>query len=128
LTTNRIGTFDEAFKSRIQLVLHYPALDMDGRWEVWRNFLQALSEGGEGINFEEINRKLDILARHNLNGWQIRNAINTARQLARYKEQTLPYAHVNQAVGVVNEFEKYITDVHGHGGDEYAREQDLRAE
>ena len=26
LTTNRIGTFDEAFKSRIQLALHYPPL------------------------------------------------------------------------------------------------------
>ena len=26
LTTNRVGTCDEAFKSRIQLALHYPPL------------------------------------------------------------------------------------------------------
>ena len=62
LTTNRIGTFDEAFKSRIQLALHYPPLDRDGRWEVWRNFVQSLSEVGENINTEDISKKLDILA------------------------------------------------------------------
>ena len=26
LTSNRIGTFDEAFKSRVQLAIHYPLL------------------------------------------------------------------------------------------------------
>jgi SpoVK/Ycf46/Vps4 family AAA+-type ATPase len=128
LTTNRIGTFDEAFKSRVQLALHYPTLDRDGRWEVWRNFAQSLEENGEDINFDEIKKKLDILARHSLNGRQIRNTINTARQLARYKGERLRYAHVDQAIGVVNEFEKYVTDVHGHDDEEYAREQGLRAD
>jgi SpoVK/Ycf46/Vps4 family AAA+-type ATPase len=128
LTTNRIGTFDEAFKSRVQLALHYPTLDRDGRWEVWRNFVQSLEESGEDINYEEINKKLDILARHSLNGRQIRNTINTARQLALYKEDKLRYAHIDQAVGVVNEFEKYVTDVHGHSDGEHARDQGLRAE
>jgi SpoVK/Ycf46/Vps4 family AAA+-type ATPase len=126
LMTNRIGTFDEAFKSRIQLALHYPPLNRDGRWEVWRNFVQSLSEAGEDINTEEISRKLDILARHKLNGRQIRNTINTARQLARYKNESIRYAHVDQAVRVVNEFEKYVTDVHGHDDEEYARDQGLR--
>ena len=126
LTTNRIGTFDEAFKSRIQLALHYPPLDRDGRWEVLRNFVQSLSEAGENIDNKEISKKLDILARHKLNGRQIRNTISTARQLAQYKKETLRYAHVDQAVGVVNEFEKYVTDVHGHDDEEYARDQGLR--
>ncbi|KAI4616840.1 hypothetical protein J4E83_006421 [Alternaria metachromatica] len=126
LTTNRIGTFDEAFKSRIQLALHYPPLNRDGRWEVWRNFVKSLSEAGENINTEEITNKLDILARHKLNGRQIRNTINTARQLALYKKDSLRYAHVDQAVRVVNEFEKYVTDVHGHDDEEYARDQGLR--
>ena len=98
LTTNRIGTFDEAFKSRIQLALHYPPLDRDGRWEVWRNFVQSLSETGENINTGEISKKLDILARHKLNGRQIRNTVNTARQLARYKKETIRYAHIDQAI------------------------------
>ncbi|CAN9304631.1 unnamed protein product [Alternaria sp. RS040] len=126
LTTNRIGTFDEAFKSRIQLALHYPPLNREGRWEVWRNFVQALSEAGENINGEEISGKLDILARHKLNGRQIRNTISTARQLAQYKKEKLRYSHVDQAVRVANEFEKYVTDVHGHDDEEYARDQGLR--
>ncbi|KAG9190517.1 hypothetical protein G6011_08605 [Alternaria panax] len=125
LTTNRIGTFDEAFKSRIQLALHYLPLSRDGRWEVWKNLVQSLLEAGENINNEGISRKLDILARHNLNGQQTRDTVNTARQLARYKKETLRYAHIDQAVGVVNEFEKYVTEVHGHD-DEYARDQGLR--
>ena len=28
LTSNRVGTFDEAFRSRIQLALHYPTLNI----------------------------------------------------------------------------------------------------
>ncbi|KAF2113908.1 P-loop containing nucleoside triphosphate hydrolase protein [Lophiotrema nucula] len=126
LTTNRIGTFDEAFKSRVQLALHYPPLNEQGRWEVWRNFVQSLSEGGEDINIEEIREKLDILARQKLNGRQIRNTINTARQLARYKKETLRYSHVNQAARVVDDFEKYVLDVHGHDDEEYARAQGNR--
>jgi SpoVK/Ycf46/Vps4 family AAA+-type ATPase len=31
LTSNRVGTFDEAFKSRIQVALHYPNLDRVAR-------------------------------------------------------------------------------------------------
>jgi SpoVK/Ycf46/Vps4 family AAA+-type ATPase len=128
LTTNRIGTFDEAFKSRVQLALNYPMLDEKGRWEIWRNFLTSLKENGENINFEDVKEKLDILARHSLNGRQIRNAINTARQLARYKGEQLRYAHVDQAVGVVNEFENYVKKVHGHSDEDYAREQGLRTD
>jgi SpoVK/Ycf46/Vps4 family AAA+-type ATPase len=126
LTTNRIGTFDEAFKSRIQLALHYPPLDREGRREVWRNFVESLSEAEENIDTKEIKRKLDTLARHKLNGRQIRNTINTALQLARYKKETLRYTHIFQAAEVVDEFEKYVTDVHGHDDGEYARDQGLR--
>jgi SpoVK/Ycf46/Vps4 family AAA+-type ATPase len=126
LTTNRIGTFDEAFKSRVQLALHYPPLGVQGRWEVWRNFVQSLTEGGESMDSEELRRKLDVLAHHELNGRQIRNTINTARQLARYKGETLRYRHLDQAIQVVNEFEKYVLEVHGDGDEELARGQGNR--
>jgi SpoVK/Ycf46/Vps4 family AAA+-type ATPase len=121
LTSNRIGTFDEAFISRVQLALHYPPLDENGRWEVWRNFTQLLADAGEDVAFDEINKKLRVLARHKLNGRQIRNTINTARQLARYKEETLRYKHVDLAIRNVIEFEKYVIDLHGHT-EEYARD------
>jgi SpoVK/Ycf46/Vps4 family AAA+-type ATPase len=128
LTTNRIGTFDEAFKSRVQLALHYPPLDREGRRQVWWNFVKSLVEGGENMDDEGITEKLDVLAKHNLNGRQIRNTVNTARQLALYRKETLRYSHVDQAAGVVNEFEKYVMNVHGHDDGENARWQELRAE
>jgi SpoVK/Ycf46/Vps4 family AAA+-type ATPase len=123
LTTNRIGTFDEAFKSRVQLALHYPPLDEDGRLEIWQNFLQLLKDGGENMNFTEIDKKLRFLAKkHSLNGRQIRNTINTARQLATYKKETLGYEHISRAAGVVDDFEKHVLNVHdGHDDEEYAR-------
>jgi hypothetical protein len=41
LTSNQIHTFDEAFKSRIQVALHYPTLDMRS---IWTNFFEMLEE------------------------------------------------------------------------------------
>lgn len=121
LTTNRIGTFDEAFKSRVQLALHYPPLNEDSRHEIWSNLMDSLSERGESAEFEDIKKKLSKLARHRLNGREIRNTVDTARQLARYHNQTLRYAHIDKALGVAVDFEKYVTEVHGHSDEEYAR-------
>lgn len=42
LTSNRVGTFDEAFKSRIQLSLHYDALTKAQRSTIWKNFIARL--------------------------------------------------------------------------------------
>ncbi|KAL2170510.1 hypothetical protein VTG60DRAFT_4796 [Thermothelomyces hinnuleus] len=47
LTSNRVGTFDEAFKSRVQLALHYPPLSEEDRWKVWDNFISELEEQQE---------------------------------------------------------------------------------
>lgn len=44
LTSNRVRHFDEAFKSRIQLALHYKNLDQRQRRQIWRNFLQRLKD------------------------------------------------------------------------------------
>lgn len=126
LTTNRVGMFDEAFKSRVQLALHYPPLDEKGRWEIWRNFINALKDEGEKVNTEELKDKIDVLAKHKLNGRQIRNIINTARQLAKYRKDTLSYSHIDQALDVANEFEEYVLKTHGHSDEEYAREQGTR--
>jgi SpoVK/Ycf46/Vps4 family AAA+-type ATPase len=126
LTTNRIGTFDEAFKSRVQLALHYPPLNDKAREEIWHNFMRSLFAEGENVDFEELNEKIYVLARHKLNGRQIRNTISTARQLAQYRKEKLRFVHMNQALQVVDEFEKYVTDVHGHSDEEYARDLGTR--
>ncbi|KAF5594801.1 AAA family ATPase [Fusarium pseudoanthophilum] len=104
LTSNRVGTFDEAFKSRIQLSLHYESLTKNQRRTIWENFLNRLNnleqenlkiepieerkrkfEENKGIDFDDIERHLADLAEEQMNGRQIRNAITTARQLAKFK-------------------------------------------
>jgi SpoVK/Ycf46/Vps4 family AAA+-type ATPase len=126
LTTNRIGTFDEAFKSRVQLALHYPPLNDESREEIWFNFMRSLEEKGVDADHEGLKMKLHTLAKHKLNGRQIRNTISNARQLAQYKNDRLRLVYIQQALAVVDEFEKYVLEVHGHTDDEYAREQGER--
>ena len=50
------------------------------------------------------------------------NAINTALQLATYKNETLGYEHMSRTDSVVDDFEKYVLNVHGgDGGEEDTR-------
>lgn len=44
LTTNRVGTFDEAFKSRILLSLHYEKLSEGQRHRIWRGFINHMED------------------------------------------------------------------------------------
>ena len=42
LTTNRIGTFDEAVLSRVHILLHYRAFTDTERQKVWKTFFNKL--------------------------------------------------------------------------------------
>lgn len=122
-TTNRIGTFDEAFKSRVQLALQYPPLGFDSRYEIWNNLLDSLSEGGEKANFESIRKKVRTFAQATINGRQIRNTMNNARHLARFNhDDELQYLHIEKALKLTVDFENHIAQVHGHDDEEYARD------
>jgi SpoVK/Ycf46/Vps4 family AAA+-type ATPase len=44
LTTNRIGTFDEAFISRIDVPIYFPALTDSQRIQIWSLFIRKLEE------------------------------------------------------------------------------------
>jgi SpoVK/Ycf46/Vps4 family AAA+-type ATPase len=127
LTSNRIGTFDEAFKSRVQLSLHYPPLNRENRLRVWENFVALLEDPFDTSKFAEIRQRLSSLASHKLNGRQIRNTMNTARQLSQFKKEPLGYRHLNQAIQNVLEFEKYVTKLHDDQTDEeYAEMHGIR--
>ncbi|KAK6818992.1 hypothetical protein RU639_008201 [Aspergillus parasiticus] len=128
LTSNRIGTFDEAFKSRVQLTLHYPPLDQDGRQRIWNNFINRLYHSGVKAHIDKLKDKVDMLSAHELNGREIRNAIQTATLLAQFRGQTLGPRHLKEVIKVSNEFEQYLTDVHGHSSSEWARAQGTRAD
>jgi len=126
LTSNRVGTFDEAFSSRIQVSLHFPLLDRPSRRQIWLNFLEILREDKEEIDFAGIERRIEELSDLEMNGRQIRNVLTTARQLAMYKMVTMEWEHVQKAVRSAADFTKYIQTVHGHTDEQNARDEKLR--
>lgn len=109
LTSNRVGTFDEAFKSRISLALHYPDFTQSQRCRIWKNFLNRLRELKEpNIDFDDIGCSVTALAEEPLNGRQIRNAITIGRQLAKFQNKDMSYAHLKHVVEVAGQFETYV--------------------
>ncbi|KAM7203291.1 putative AAA domain containing protein [Rhypophila sp. PSN 637] len=125
LTTNRVGTFDEAFKSRIQLALRYEKLRTDQRKQIWRNFMERLKtlaeEERNSIDFSNVTLHLNELAAQEMNGREITNSITTARQLAKYMKEKMTFSHLQRAIGMAQKFDRYLAevreaDVDGAGG------------
>ena len=128
LTFNRVGTFDEAFKSRIQFALHYKNFTASQQRKIWRNFLSRLKALDENnIDFEDIIDHMDELTNENMNGRQIRNAMTTARQLAQYKGKRFCYDHLKHVIEVSGKFEKYLkAPREGFSDDQIKRGDGLR--
>ena len=53
LTTNRVGTFDDGFVSRIHVVIHYPDFDNKQRGQIWDIFFNKLEKERETISFSD---------------------------------------------------------------------------
>ncbi|KAI0162322.1 hypothetical protein GGR57DRAFT_453834 [Xylariaceae sp. FL1272] len=103
LTTNRVGTLDEAFRSRVHLSLYYPALDMEQTEQIMRMNLSRLStiekHRAKLLNQKEMliyeKNICDFIVKHwtkhegkkegRWNGRQIRNAVQIAASLALYE-------------------------------------------
>ena len=128
LTSNRVGTFDEAFKSRIQLSLYYVNLTKSQRIKIWKNFLNRLKPLPEtNIDFDDIECYIDELSDHEMNGRQIRNAITTARQLARFQNKTMSYGHLKHVIRVAGKFDTYLRTVQeGYSDDQIQRGDGVR--
>jgi hypothetical protein len=123
-----VGTFDEAFKSRIQLALHYENLTRNQRRTIWENFIKRLEHiEKDNVNTMSLREHLDGLAGHDMNGRQIRNALTTARQLALYKEIPMDYSILKHTITVSSQFDQYLRNVkHNFSDDELAREGGVR--
>ena len=94
LTTNRIHSFDEAFKSRIHVAIRYPDLDARARRLVWENFLKKAREvyqRGVEVSTEEV----DQLSQRTLNGREIRNVVKSAQLLAARAKEPLRKKHLD---------------------------------
>ncbi|KAI0147807.1 hypothetical protein GGR57DRAFT_245112 [Xylariaceae sp. FL1272] len=128
LTTNRVGTFDEAFKSRIQLALHYPTLGPYQRLQIWQNFLDRFEKlQDDTVETGDLRDNLDELCKEDMNGRQIRNALTTARQYAKWKGERLNYAKLKDVIEVAGRFDKYLVKLHkGLTHDQLAQDEGLR--
>ncbi|KAI1418795.1 P-loop containing nucleoside triphosphate hydrolase protein [Xylaria sp. FL1777] len=125
----RLGIFNETFKSRIQLALHYPTLGPYERLQIWRNFFDKLdSLQDTTIDVNDLRDDLVELKDEEMNGRQIRNALTTARQYAKWKGETLTYAKLKDVIEVAGRFDKYLNRLHrGVTQDQLAEDEGLRA-
>ncbi|KAK1848033.1 AAA family ATPase [Colletotrichum chrysophilum] len=127
LTSNRVSHFDEAFKSRIQVAIHYDNLSKRSRKAIWQNFLDMIEEStDEDANIAELEEHLDQLASEEMSGRQIRNALLTARQLAKHRKERLQWVHLDQVMKTSAAFNKYLKTVRGQSDDKIAREEGRR--
>ena len=128
LTSNRVGTFDEAFKSRIQLAIHYAPLEKAQRRRIWRNLLEHIERMEPSmIDFEELMDYIDELSYSEMNGRQIRNALTTARQLAEWKKMRLNISTLKHAIKLAGRFDTYLRAMNEDLSDEQiAREERIR--
>ena len=125
LTSNRVGTFDKAFKSRIQVAMHYKPLNRKSRKQIWKNF-DILEEQDEEVEIDDFDKRLDELAAEEMNGRQIRNCVQTAQQLSRFKGEPLNWSSLSTALKTAASFQGYLKNIHGHSDETWAREERLR--
>lgn len=71
LTSNRVKNLDNAFLSRISLVINYTEFTTEIRKEIWINLLRASSIDPTAID-------VDLFTKYTLNGRQIKNIIKLA--------------------------------------------------
>ncbi|KAL8953414.1 MAG: hypothetical protein Q9222_000727 [Ikaeria aurantiellina] len=111
LTTNRVGTFDQAFQSRIHITLGLPILDQPRRTEVWTIFLQELAKS-QSLPPDQLalleSQAAETWSRQPLNGRQIRNSVRTALLVAEKKKETVSKKHFDTILRIGKEFENYM--------------------
>jgi SpoVK/Ycf46/Vps4 family AAA+-type ATPase len=112
LTTNRIATFDEAFKSRISVAINYKDLDVNTRRSIWVNFLAMATVKIVDTKLVEddvaylTTEQLEKLASKCFNGREIKNAVRTAQALAMSTNKKLNYALLLKVIHIMEEFDQ----------------------
>jgi hypothetical protein len=103
LTTNRVGVFDTAFKSRIHLAIRYPPLSATSRRELWETFITS----GSAENKPEWvdSNLLDKLAGYELNGRQIKNIVRAGFALALSAGTELSLKHIAMGLKALKSFD-----------------------
>lgn len=99
LTTNRIETIDDAFKSRISIFLKYKDFTTTDRLKVILNMLEVFTQE-RNITSEYLKK----LSEMTLNGRQIKNYIRMATSIALAKQEVLSDKHIQKIIDI-NEFD-----------------------
>ncbi|KAF5605598.1 TOB3 (member of AAA-ATPase family) [Fusarium pseudoanthophilum] len=125
LTTNRVGQIDDAFVSRVHIAIGYQALDEVTRRKVWSGFFRKLVRERAGkVQIAPDAKKwvLDTAGETNLNGRDIRNALQTAITLAEFESEEDPdydaslvtvvtKSHFQKVLEMCNRFRIYVTSI-----------------
>jgi len=130
LTSSRVGTIDEAFRTRIQLALHYSNPTREQRRLIWTGYLNKLKGHDKeepNIDLSDVTSNLDRLAEYPMNARQIRNTITTANQLRSFHRRELRFSDLETVISVAGAFDQYLQTVHGGISDEeLARNRGIR--
>lgn len=97
LTTNRPTNIDPAFRSRIHLMLQYPALDQPKRRQIWCNLLDQMAPS-HSLSTDDIQD----LSEQDLSGRKIKNTLKMSQLMALQKNEPL----TRKVVDMVMEIEQ----------------------
>ncbi|KAJ4318724.1 hypothetical protein N0V84_006717 [Fusarium piperis] len=103
LTTNRVNSFDRAFKSRIQVAIHYPPLNQQSRQALWQIFLSKSSL--PATRKEDWYQVSAEMALEELNGRQIRDVVRIAHASAFGEDSRITVRHLRDALDAMRTFE-----------------------
>lgn len=129
LTTNRVGAFDPAFKSRIHLAIKYSPLTQQFRRDLWLTFIFKASNGIWPNWLDQSH--LDKLSTPELNGRQIKNIVRTAQALSLSDGNLVQPEYIHMALTAMVMFESDFDQdipVHGSGAVQESRSKRRRIE
>lgn len=98
LTTNLYSTIDAAFRSRVNIHLVFKSLPASSRLLLWRKFLSRLP--GEDVVAALKGGDMEELAKWELNGREIKNAIKTVRTWCVCKDFEMNLARLEAGIKV----------------------------
>ncbi|KAI8944575.1 hypothetical protein F4801DRAFT_594846 [Xylaria longipes] len=148
LTTNRVGSIDPAFKSRIHISLFYPKFDLEATLRLYSTYIKrarAEQERLQSTTFKIKEKEILKFAKRHFrqaekeglgtwNGRQIRNAFQAAIALVEYESQqrkdgvrpSLGEAQFNIVAESSREFDRYLVSTLGAADSDIARREEWR--
>jgi hypothetical protein len=128
MTTARIGWADEEVLQIIHLPIYFRELNNEGRTKVWQMMLKRCGDEDDiEVEYDTKRMAEKEWSKLSLNAKQIRNCLVVAVALAksdRNSSFSLETSHVKEALGMTQEFMKYMTDT--QGGADANKARDLR--